>query len=307
MLSKQYRDTEQYQAQTLQASTLHSASLCLSPLAQRAWYSIFVSTLAAIIALSIMVFGQDANAQNYDAVPNYAQPNQSAPVPANPRDLGWSCTTSAKAEQTVRLCSPLIRDPHSADHVRVFALLKRAKAWIVQNEYRAAANDYSMVIEMDPKHTNAISERAKMYEKTGEYRLAVQDYVRLIALDKKNASAYCKRGSVMKKLKDHKSAIKDYTMGLRIDPNRTDCLVGRGDVYAGLGQLEKALEEYSAAIAINKHDKDAYFQRGKLHKSLGEKQRAIADYLKVFKLDFFNHMAAQELFALGVQAPGQFE
>ncbi len=242
---------------------------------------------------------------NYAAPPSYAQP---VPTPqnnvsSNPGDQAYSCTTSDHATRTIRLCTPLIRDPNSSDKVRIFALMKRAQAWVVEEELWSGINDYSKVIDIDPEHTNALFARSELYSELKEYELEQKDLTRLIELDPREISNYCRRGLSKNKARNFSGAIADYTMALEKDASRLDCLVERGDVYAAMGDHDKAFEQYKNALATDETFWMAHYQRGVLHKKRGEKHRAIADFERVLALTSFNLKAMRQLQRLSLYTP----
>lgn len=253
--------------------------------------------LATLLLLTLLiVLGPSLSlAQNYAV-----KPSAPAPKAGNATDAEWSCATSDQAVRTIRLCTPKILDPKTSDKRRVRYLMKRAKAWIVEDELWAAVNDYGRVAEIIPTNETVFFERAKLYDRLGEFALAKDDYTHLIAANRENASSYCNRGYTKLQLREYDSAIEDYTAALKVDPNRLDCMVGRGNVYAAKGEDEKALEEYAAAVAANKRFPDAYYQRAKLHERRGEIELAIKNYSAVININRIHMRARKELQALGI-------
>ncbi len=260
----------------------------------------------ALYAIAIMATAFVCNfaySEEYDVTPNYAGAPQQAPINRNDNEKSWSCATSDRAIRTIRLCSQLIRDNTTAKPKRLFALLKRAKAWTVEEEYHSAVHDYSEALKIRPSDSKAMSARAEVYLTLKEYDNAKRDYTRLIESDKQNVTAYCRRGFAHLRLKQHQSAMDDYSQALRIDPSRLDCVVGRGKVFEDLGQHKQAFQAYTAAIAANERYWEAYFQRAALYLKLDQKHAAIADYSRVLQLDFLNLRAAKSLKSLGVVTP----
>ncbi len=237
------------------------------------------------------------------AADNYNKPKTQTQKITSPLDIGWSCRTSDRSDRTIRLCSQIIRTPDTAPKKLLFALNKRARAWIVEDELRIAIADFSQIAKLSATPNDAIFERAKLYLRLDDFENAKNDYSTLIARNTKLVTSYCRRGLAKLKLKQHQSAIEDYNAGLKIDPTRLDCVVGRGDVFAELGQHERALAEYATAIETNERYWDAYFRRSELHKKRGDKHLAIADYSRILQLDFLNLRAAKALRALGVIHP----
>ncbi|MGH1419245.1 MAG: tetratricopeptide repeat protein [Hyphomicrobiaceae bacterium] len=181
--------------------------------------------------------------------------------------------------------------------------MKRAKAWVIEEEPWAGINDYGKVIELDPNHIDAYSERAKLYAKLEEHSLTKKDLSAIVKIIADDPTMYCRRGLANLNLRDFNSAIEDYNKALELDPSRIDCVVGRGDVFAEMGEYKKAFQDYNAAIAVDVNYRHAYMRRGRLYKEQGEKQLAIADYTKVIEFGDFDLKAMRELQSLGKYTP----
>jgi tetratricopeptide (TPR) repeat protein len=231
---------------------------------------------------------------------NYAEPVRAPAATSNAVEEEYTCSTSDQATRTIRLCTREINDPTTSDKDRIRYLVKRAKAWIVEEELLAAVNDYGQVVDIDQANNKAIYARAGLYNELGEYELAKKDYTRLIESDKKKVSAYCKRGFSKLRLKEYASAIDDYTSALKINPDRLDCMVARGDVYAAIGNDEMALKDYAAALASNNRYWAAYYHRAKLYKRRGDRELAIKNYFAVLSLNRIHMSTRKELQAFGV-------
>lgn len=238
------------------------------------------------------------------AVAQYkAAPGTAPKKSQNPTDSAWSCATSDQAVRTIRLCTPKILDPKTSEKRRIRYLMKRAKAWVIEDELWAAINDYDQVIGIDPKNRTAMVEQSTLYSELDEHTMAVKGFTRLIKTDPQDIVALCKRGSSRLQLKEHPQALDDYNKALEHAPDNVKCLVGRGDVYEDLGEQEKAFAEYTAAIAVNERYWHAYYRRAELHKKRGHSERAIADYSRVLQLNSVNMYVRHQLRDLGVREP----
>jgi len=82
-----------------------------------------------------------------------------------------------------------------------------------------AIADYTEVIKLDPKHTDAYNNRGNAYYNKNNYDQAIADYTEAIRLNPKFADAYNNRGNAYLNKNDYNRAIADYNEALRLNPN----------------------------------------------------------------------------------------
>lgn len=72
--------------------------------------------------------------------------------------------------------------------------------------------DYSIAIEIDPKHANAYFNRGNARGRLGDYSDAILDYTKVIEINPKDAEAYFSRGGAKLLTGDRTGACKDWRM-----------------------------------------------------------------------------------------------
>ena len=77
-------------------------------------------------------------------------------------------------------------------------------------EYKGAIEDYSRVIELDPKHKWAYLSRGAAKNKLNEFKEAMIDFTKVLELDPKDQEAYNNRGFSKKGLDDQAGACADW-------------------------------------------------------------------------------------------------
>ena len=87
-------------------------------------------------------------------------------------------------------------------------------------DLKNAINDFSKVIEINPKNENALIERGQTKTKCKDYEGAIQDYSNALEINPRNYMALFRRGNVKEKLVDYNGAIQDYSEAQKLEPNR---------------------------------------------------------------------------------------
>jgi tetratricopeptide (TPR) repeat protein len=94
--------------------------------------------------------------------------------------------------------------------------------------------------------------RGIVYHAKGENDRAIADYTMAIEINPKHANAFYNRGIVYRAKGENDRAIADYTMAIEINPNYADAFNNRGIAYAALGKREEAIADCRRALAIDR-------------------------------------------------------
>ncbi|MYB96913.1 tetratricopeptide repeat protein [Candidatus Poribacteria bacterium] len=160
--------------------------------------------------------------------------------------------------------------------------------------YKAAIEDYTQAITLDPEFFFAYNNRGNAKHALGRYKAAVEDYTQAIALNPEYVSAYDNRGNTKYALGRYKAAIEDYTQVITLDPEYISAYINRGHAKFRLAEsaaarentgkaqrlYEAAIEDYTQAIKLNTAYIRAYQNRAHAQFRLGESkanQGAIAE------------------------------
>jgi tetratricopeptide (TPR) repeat protein len=73
--------------------------------------------------------------------------------------------------------------------------------------YDSAVNDYTQVIALEPRGTDAVFQRGSVFEKLGKLEDAVDDFSAVIALDPSHAKALYARGACLNLMGDFARAV----------------------------------------------------------------------------------------------------
>ena len=175
--------------------------------------------------------------------------------------------------------------------------------------YDQAINDYSRIIEKNPKYARVYELRGGTYFKIGEYGLAIKDYNTAIEIDSVFTEAYVNRGVAYAGKGQYELAIQDYQKAIEINPSFDLAYVNLGFVNEEKKLYEQAIKNYTSALDINSRNAEAYYNRGNVHHSLGSHDLAIKDYNKAIEIKpgaavFYSRRGYVHLVELGHEIKG---
>ena len=224
------------------------------------------------------------------------------PASAQTSDLA-GCAQDDSSPLAVRACSAVINsaklDP--ATLARVYSL--RGRAWIMEEEFHAAIDDYTQALKLEPQNEIALAGRGKANTLQGLHKAAASDWASLIALNPKNDAYYRNRGSSLLAAGQQTEALADFDTSLELNPQGVDAYIGRARVYDALKQRELALKEFDRGIAIKADYLPLFWERAQMAERWGEKPLAIKSYEMVLKINAIYAHARKALVRLGVDTP----
>jgi tetratricopeptide (TPR) repeat protein len=203
----------------------------------------------------------------------------------------------------IRACTTVLAAPSLNPEDRVRIYMRRSKAWIIEEEPAAAADDYSRILEIEPKNFDALIGRAKARALSGAHTQAVSDFTQLIKDQPEQDEHYRGRGVSQLALGQHDAALADLARALEINPKNMEAYIDRANVYDALKDRPKALKEFDRAIAADPKFIRTYWVLGEMADSWGEKDLAIDSYTKVLSLNGVYEDARRRLQKLGVLHP----
>ncbi|RKU08352.1 hypothetical protein C6501_16620 [Candidatus Poribacteria bacterium] len=144
------------------------------------------------------------------------------------------------------------------------------------------------------------------------YKAAIEDYTQTIKIDPENASTFYNRGNakhdlgetkeeqgdIIEAQKLYQEAINDYTHAIKLNPKDAEIYSNRGVAKHDLGETKTgpwstveaqymykaALEDYNRAIQLQPKFVHAYSNRGIVKKALGQHEAAEKDFAKAKEL-----------------------
>ena len=155
---------------------------------------------------------------------------------------------------------------------------------IMEQQYKAALDDYNEAIRLKPDEPRFYQQRASVNRKLERFEDVITDYSVLIDLNSKDASLYYERGRAKQQLGQHEVALADCNEAIRLDSNDARYYAQRASIHAQLKQDAAAFVDLDKAIQLSPDEADFYRQRISLNKNLGRSEAVIADYSELIRL-----------------------
>ncbi len=213
------------------------------------------------------------------------------------------CEQTDSAPKVVRACSAILNTPDLSPHERTRILLLRGTGWTKEEEFAAAAEDFSGAIKLEPDNVTALEGRARALSKLGHHRDAADDWSRLITLQQQNDAYYRNRGMERSSAGLYPEALSDFDKALEINPKGVEAYMGRAQVFHVMKDRDRANKEFEKGIAVNENYLPLHWARAEMAEEWGNSELAIASYVKVLKINGVYEDARRRLQRLGVFTP----
>ncbi|MCF8383638.1 MAG: tetratricopeptide repeat protein [Chlorobium sp.] len=182
-------------------------------------------------------------------------------------------------------------------------------------DYRGAIEEFTKVVELDPKAAKAFDKRGNAKMKTGDRPGAIADFINVIELvpqlskvftegekeldgeDEPDlhavaaddlhadyAFAFDNRGLLRYINGNYREAIEDFTAAIALEPKFALPYKHRGYAKHDLQDYAGAIEDYSWAIRLDRKAGETYWDRGLAKEQAGDKEGALDDFRKAAKL-----------------------
>ena len=143
---------------------------------------------------------------------------------------------------------------------------------------------YRRLLEIDPRHSEALHLLGVIAYQTGDHQSAVDLIGQAIEVNPSHASYYSNRGLAHKELNQLDAAVANYDKAIALKPDLAEAYSNRGVSLTGLKQLDAAITSFNKAIALKPDYAEAYSNRGIALKDLHQLDAALADYNKAIAL-----------------------
>lgn len=149
----------------------------------------------------------------------------------------------------------------------------RAAAFKDMEDYPAALEDFSKLIELQPE-ASYYNRRGLVYEEMGQFKKAAEDYSRAIELNPKWAIPYNNRGFAKMHLKDWNGAKEDLETAIKLDGTAPTPYINLAGVYwLGKKDRKNAYQNVDKALHLNFRNIESLFdedQKGWMFKGLNQ-------------------------------------
>lgn len=222
---------------------------------------------------------------------------------AQPTGAVEKCEQDDNSPMAIRACSGLIAGNQIDAALRARIYLRRANAWLVEEEPAAAVSDFSRAIAFDANNAAALAGRAKAHGVLGEHDLAAADWSRVAELIPTDEAAYLGRAAAQLARGRTSDALADYSQAIDLNPKNRDAYLGRASVYDALNDHDNALAEFAAALKVDPAYVPAHLARAQAAERWGKVKLAIESYSDVLRYNGVHITARNALFRLGTTYP----
>jgi len=155
-------------------------------------------------------------------------------------------------DMRISACDAIIETGALPDLDQGLALANRAAAYLSEDEYVLAIDDYDRAVKLRPNDPNVLQGRclARAVVKR-DLELALADCNEALQLQPNDARVLGYRALVYLRLGLNETAISDYSSALELHPKEAEYLYGRGQAKLRSGDVESGKADTAAARAIN--------------------------------------------------------
>lgn len=266
------------------------AELAVAPATQAASMDDSLPIAPQILAKAYSQLGQKKAA--IAAYKQAAAKYLALPDPSNAR----LCIEAIEALQRP---NPQPLDPIPLDPAIAQQFLTQAMEKLDREEFRNALQDVQWLLQLEPRHPQALALFALLQAKLGNGSIASTAITRALETDPQNFDLRFQRGLVRLALQDGAGAIQDFTDLLQIhakpshetiapiDRERyAQCYLQRGQGYLLLHNFDNAFKDASNAIAIAPDRPEGYALRANIHQATEDYAAALQDYQQAAALWF---------------------
>ena len=163
-------------------------------------------------------------------------------------------------------------------------LFARGVALHQQGKLVQAQAFYRKVLNIQPRHFDAIHMSGVIACQQGKYQLGYELISKAIAINPNNAIAYNNHGLVLQELEQFDAAAASYERAIALQPDYAEAYNNRGNVLNELKQLDAAVASYERAIAIQPSYAQAYYNHGVVLQKLKRLDAAMASYERAISI-----------------------
>ncbi len=156
-------------------------------------------------------------------------------------------------------------------------LVIRGKAFMGQQNFAAAAGDFSSALNIQKQIPGLFAQRGHAFLKTGRAKEAVSDFTKALKEDPADFSLYPLRAQAYANLKNWTSAIKDMQMVLKYFEEDMNAVFVCGTYYYEAADYINALKCFNRNLKDDPNHSEYYKARGKTYYKTGTYRYSIND------------------------------
>jgi len=164
------------------------------------------------------------------------------------------------------------------------SLLSVADSYFRAEHYEQAVNIATQVIDLQPTNPDAYDRRAAAHWYGGQLKAAVEDYSLELELEPNSLSALNGRGQCLAELGEFDKAVDDLLRAIEQARKSSDVSTaaysrnGLGLAYAGLGRYDEAFKSFSRSLKDAPGNAWLHFNRAQAYEWMKEPRKALEEY-----------------------------
>jgi S1-C subfamily serine protease len=194
-----------------------------------------------------------------------------------------ACLRAQSAIDRVAQCSVAISYGGTSRQLER-ALLRRGNALMELNRYANAVDDFSAIIELNPRIAGYYDNRQAALRALGRLPEALRDAETTVRMASGHSFPYRSRALVRSDMGSLGAALDDFTKAVSIDPRDAGLRIERGKVLARTGRLSDAITDFTAALDIDNRAMEALRERGFALRAAGRFEAARDDLMLYARL-----------------------
>ncbi len=169
--------------------------------------------------------------------------------------------------------------------IKLQALFRRGVNERLLEDFTAAAQSLTEVINLNPEFAEAYFRRAIVYTEMQEEHLALRDLEAAQALRFDDARAYLWEGITFAQMGEYRNAIRSYNEAISFSNRYVDAYRNRAHAYFQLEEYNKAVENFNECIRLQPEEPRHFYKRGVCYAALGKPERAERSYVMALEVD----------------------
>ncbi|MFP3921505.1 MAG: tetratricopeptide repeat protein [Dichotomicrobium sp.] len=165
------------------------------------------------------------------------------------------------------------------------AYRNRATAHIEVRHYDDALGDLEQAVATSDGDAQLLILRGRVRSLDGKHRAAVQDFSAALEIEPQNGEAYARRGLAQLERGRAKEALSDCDMAVTFASDFAPAHLCRGRAYLRLGEPVQVSTNVNRALELAPDMAEAYLVRARLAEEAGDIEAAAEDYRNALKRD----------------------
>jgi tetratricopeptide (TPR) repeat protein len=179
--------------------------------------------------------------------------------------------------------SAVIESAKNTPEGKAMALNERGQTLMKQEKYKAAYQDISKALKLNPNLYRGLLNRAIIYDMEGKYEAALADLNLALKEDSSSVDARKLRGMVYAKSGQAEQALIDLTRALELDNSVAELYNNRGIANSMLKNFSQAKKDFDRALRLSPNNLEFMTNKARLHLKIEEFKQAIAFYETINK------------------------